>query len=341
MLFRISNDNSKRKVSLPEHFQKLTLAKKPLLVKNLIFTLSLLFSTIGFGQDYIPIFEGYDSVKWNNVFGYIDFFSGSNEYRTRFARIDSIVIDSTIIDSGNEYREFKYSNTFSFGNKTILIREDTANGRVYAKLPNGKEEYLIYDFSLEVGDEFDFYLLSSSVDSFNFYCTFLVESVAFEDFFGVSRKVIKFKTSRDCWIEPFVEGIGTLGGFEYFYNKYYWIDGTSPNVLCTFKNGEKVFGDSICFKELIPTNTEKIESEFYLKIFPNPTDNQLVIKNTSQNILSGKLKITDLTGRIFIEKQIRFKEEIRIEEVEKLVPGIYFLSLETDEGRMVNKFIKN
>jgi hypothetical protein len=69
-------------------------------------------------------------------------------------------------------------------------------------------------------------------------------------------------------------------------------------------------------------NIKKNESDFNVKLYPNPTAGKLEIK--IENLKAGNItiKITDVLGREV--KQLEYEEEIDVSALEK---GIYFFSL--------------
>jgi hypothetical protein len=75
------------------------------------------------------------------------------------------------------------------------------------------------------------------------------------------------------------------------------------------------------------------EGEFLVKVYPNPTDGPFnVISNTAA---IGRL-ITSL-GQILLEEiQIPANREIEI-QAQTLQPGVYFLQLETVDGKVLVK----
>ncbi len=75
-------------------------------------------------------------------------------------------------------------------------------------------------------------------------------------------------------------------------------------------------------------------------IYPNPAVNKLIV---TLNMPAGKASatITDLTGRVLMQYQVKAKDKDRLEiDVAQLKSGTYFLQLQTKEGNKTLKFIK-
>ncbi len=98
--------------------------------------------------------------------------------------------------------------------------------------------------------------------------------------------------------------------------------------------------DTVTFKIVIYTTPLSIignRNKANLKLFPNPVDNYIVIKN--YEFLNGDFEIAifDYSGNIikFLKSN---KEEIFIGD---LKPGLYLLRISYDDNTYINKFIKN
>ena len=72
-----------------------------------------------------------------------------------------------------------------------------------------------------------------------------------------------------------------------------------------------------------------------IKIYPNPVMNKLNLQIASKDFHSAQ--ITDINGRIVLQN-ISVSNEI---DVSALKSGMYFITLQSSEGKMTKKFIKN
>ncbi|MGO3182472.1 MAG: T9SS type A sorting domain-containing protein [Aequorivita sp.] len=73
-----------------------------------------------------------------------------------------------------------------------------------------------------------------------------------------------------------------------------------------------------------------------LKIYPNPARNKLIIQSTTDDFES--ISITDVNGRIVFSMKHHISNEI---DISALKAGMYFLHLQSSEGNITKKFIKN
>jgi hypothetical protein len=73
-----------------------------------------------------------------------------------------------------------------------------------------------------------------------------------------------------------------------------------------------------------------------LSIFPNPAKNEFLFK-TNEKIKS--YTIYNLTSELILSKQTDFKNEEKV-NVEALKAGVYILKVDTENGSIVSKFVK-
>ncbi len=73
-------------------------------------------------------------------------------------------------------------------------------------------------------------------------------------------------------------------------------------------------------------------------IFPNPAHDVINFSN-AENVTVDKVTISDINGRLVKSEHIKAVSESRI-DVSDLQPGIYFLTLSTNEGMITKKIIK-
>lgn len=72
-------------------------------------------------------------------------------------------------------------------------------------------------------------------------------------------------------------------------------------------------------------------------IYPNPCEDELNIKLLSSNCVVKSYYCTDLAGRVV---SVPEKEFSKVFNTSKILPGYYFLHLETNQGKVTRRFIK-
>ncbi len=87
----------------------------------------------------------------------------------------------------------------------------------------------------------------------------------------------------------------------------------------------------------VKTNSIKEESSEKISVYPNPSENFIIIDFQNKNIES--IKITDISGKtIYVEKKPNNYFKINIENFKKTV---YVLYIETNKGTIIKKIFKN
>lgn len=91
----------------------------------------------------------------------------------------------------------------------------------------------------------------------------------------------------------------------------------------------------------VTSSNLKVDEFFSSKFstYPNPANNIVTISNTD-NILLTNVVITDINGRNVKEVKVNNASETEI-NISDLTAGIYFMNIQTDNGKAVKKIIKN
>lgn len=124
---------------------------------------------------------------------------------------------------------------------------------------------------------------------------------------------------------PFTNELGevpfSLGGIEFFSisaNNTYYVDQfiyTNPNWICTFGIDDNHKGNIL--------------------IYPNPVTGILTINNTSSTTISS-ISVYDLLGRLVMTQYDDFNQI----DVSSLDSGLLFVEIETEDGIIAKKIIK-
>lgn len=295
--------------------------------------LALLFSSISYCQEYPQmVVEGATWIyqhEYNNI----------NTYNFHVYHING---DTTV--NGIEYSKvylqdfdidtLGFLSISSTGIKSALMREDTLSKKVYTIILDEsiliygvndfeeffgtgeyEDEYLLYDFSLLVGD---------TLDSPNFNFTiFDIETV--EKF---NYEVKKFNIDAG---NQYFERFG--GEFDLFAQlKLFFVQGGAPTLLhyCITDNYEcEVFIGTSSIANLT-------QSEF--SVFPNPADQFVAIKVPNEKILS--LRLLTAEGRLmFTQNQIN-ANDITVDLSQINYKGIINIVGITENSRFVKRLIK-
>ncbi len=198
-------------------------------MKKSLCILLLFLSNLAHCQEYKPLLDTYN--QWSVRYC----FSGCSTdiYYTN---------GDTIVDAMN----YKVLDGYHYISRGFLLREDVTEKKVYLKtiLPNGTRDYLLYDFSLEVGDSIDIKNPASpfiedagyyKVDSITLLP--LVDSNLYRHFYLSPAASNTISENDAVW----VEGVGSLSLIN--------APGGDPNVnsagrvACMFKDGVSFYAD--------------------------------------------------------------------------------------------------
>ncbi len=155
------------------------------------------------------------------------------------------------------------------------------NGKAYYFRNAGDEPVLLYDFTLEEGDEFYVYALQTNL---------VVDSVGSMTVGNRERKVLYLSAMGQQVV--WCEGIGSLNGLLNNYGNI-GLTGGSEELLCVQHNGEVLYNNPRYDKCFI--NALSIEDYIVpISIYPNPSSGKFNISTEGND---GRADIYDSLGR--------------------------------------------
>lgn len=221
-----------------------------------------------------------------------------------------------------------YKKLLSTSSYSGAIRQDTNTQRVYYVPKNYSNEYLLYDFSINVGDTITSYVDPGVIVP----CHNTVFSI---DSIYIGNKYRKrLRLSSDCWIGSWIEGVGSEAGLL-----EPWAGGPASYQLWCFEYNGKVLyplPDTIyssCDSTLLFVNEQNILNQRVVNISPNPFSNEAIIF-LNQPFLKQTFSITvfSLLGKEIIKIKL-ISSETKIERGH-LPSGIYFYKVQNENGSM-------
>ena len=245
---------------------------------------------------------------------------------------------------------FYFKNTAWWATETFL-REDTANGRLYARYSTDvtKDEYLLCDMSLLEGDTFvlrngaedriHFEDKTMVVDSIGYpmgkkviYMTLLDLGSYYEDFFFESS-AYNYMAEYNISLR-FMEGVGPMYGIhpplsEPYLGALLCLHKDDSLYYMTHENlGCSQFGAGVTIRE-----------KPLLRICPNPASQYVIVESVSGEELSGKVIVRDIVGRVCRQQNVS-GQLVHI-PVESLPQGIYLLTYMDEQNNITTrKFVK-
>lgn len=192
-------------------------------MKQALLTLFCLLSLYSRGQDYIPLL--------NDNSWYLHFwaFMAPNDDMGWTQPVGNVTINDTVY---THYQEsYSFSDNFPPTENNYYIREDIEQKKVYTRIDD--EDRLLYDFSMEVGDQIDV-----NIDDFPY--TFAVVA---KDSFAVDtgrKRVMLILEDVNAWDggipEYWIEGVGSLNHPLRTFENY--LPDLSFQVLCNHYGDE-------------------------------------------------------------------------------------------------------
>ena len=296
-----------------------------------VFTTLISFSVNAQNYDYIPLVKP-GLQFWTCDEGYV----GHNDEAYRFKRY-ALTDEDTIIDNETYKKLYFYKNVeFDTATATYIgaLRENSQK-QVFYKGMYGTMELneMIYDFSLSVGDTFS----GGSLNMDYPYIRLEVTNIDTINYNGIERRRFTILTTGSSTPTIWLEGIGNLEGlfFPYHTNTAdFW-----GNTRCYIHNGELLYsyythGGNDCITPLM--GVESIIEDNSITIYPNPTNSEVNI--SSENIINS-IEIYNSLGQRVYYSVVNSMEKVI--DISSFVNGVYILGVNTENGVIRKKIIKN
>ena len=223
--------------------------------------------------------------------------------------------------------DYKILDGYHFSSRTFLLHENLIEKTVQLAIitPTKVTEFLLYDFSLEIGDSIELFnpvspypLLAGFYQLDSIVFKPLEDSQLYRHFYLSPTNSNTQSNESPIWIES-VGSLSLING-----------PGSTPNfngggqLSCYFKDGESRYfnSDSIqtCDQEHFLSLDELIDQSQFT-VFPNPSINSITISTDSNEF--SKCEIVDINGNLVLD----FKLEQNNTYTHHLDPAIYFIKL--------------
>jgi len=242
----------------------------------------------------------------------------STIYTTHSNHIESdTVINSKIygvlIDNVYNYGGH-YSDTVGY------IREDIQSRKTYFLSKYAKDEILLYDFSLSIGDIFNAKTFWGGSE----YDTVTnIDSIVY---MGQKRLTITLTNGNNSL--DWIEGIGSKQGF--LYTNYY--HGT---LLCLTSDMELLYKNDAGYDGCIIALYENLDDEPIqnkLKIYPNPATDYIRVEKDKP---IESIKILDLYGHILA--QYKPNQKSFVISLSGIKKGLYLINIDSEIEKLIVK----
>jgi len=295
------------------------------IIKHRIFSLPLMFTFLiviqnpVISQEYIPI--ALEGVQWIIGFDKIEtpqLVDDLWEYS---------ILGDTTIENFDYMKVFKRSLVPTDASPPFVpngdyelygfIRDDSSNKKVYAFLLYNNyycpvnEDFLLYDFSVQVGDTARFCLIPDFME-------YVLGSISSGVYLGFETRIFSNIDSYDIY--EYYEGMGSYFGlfeqmfapFKSSHQKY--LQYTYLHYYCR---------EAPC--NLVVSVPEINNDEPKLKFYPSPADQILTVSFLKKSS-AGEIVIMNILGQTVIRKYIRAQDETINIDIGTLSPGLYFIN---------------
>ncbi|MCT4580466.1 MAG: T9SS type A sorting domain-containing protein [Flavobacteriales bacterium] len=274
-------------------------------------------------QGYTPLLDNYNEWRLTSCyFGCVD---------------DKYYTDGDTIVDGNSY---KILDGYHYISRTFLLREDIHERKVYLKLANYNsrpDEFLLYDFSLSVGDSMNVY---NPIAPFVFDAgMFQLDSIAlhplvdgnsYKHFYLHALDTVQAGRQNAVWIE----GAGSLSLIN--------APGATPNVngagkiSCFFKNDQLFYSQLDSTNECSTDYTVGVRGQelFDIDLITNHIDKNVLVKYNG--IKPVELAIYTINGQLLTKQKIFSEEVVDISSFNK---GILLFEFTIGEKKIFKKVL--
>ena len=151
----------------------------------------------------------------------------------------------------------------------------------------------------------------------------------------VNNNYFTIEKSQDGEIFELVDVISGAGNssqeINYSLNDNNPYEGTSYYRLKQTDYDEKYsYSDIIAIKK---------ENKTKLVIYPNPSNNAILISNFGKSLSSSSLKVYDTQGRLVLNRILEEETDYKL-DISTLVNGLYFIKMINNQNTFTESFIK-
>ena len=218
----------------------------------------------------------------------------------------------------------------------IFLREDTADGKLYAYYSSFGQEFLLCDMSLNPGDTFSLNLPYEYGNGIVFNSQMLVDSVTI---IGGKKSVHLSLLSGDVFNHffhqeyninlRFIEGVGPMYGVYYLMP-----DPMVGMLLCVHKDDTLSFMTHENLGCTQNCSSVKDYPSSFIEIRPNPASEHLSI-TFDQDHVEGFVFLRDVTGRIVCSNHINGNPVFL--PIHNIPKGLYLITYMDNQGRKITK----
>jgi hypothetical protein len=277
--------------------------------------------------------QPYQPLVVENAHWEVGFYSTENPIWAPYQMYQYLICGDSILN-GQQYKKLFYRDLDDADPEHILseefyglMREDTLNRKVYAinsynyynECPIN-DEFLLYDFDLEVGDTTDMCLLSQ-------WGQWIIYDINYETIFNKERRL--FYQFNNSW-EYIIEGVGSNYGLLEWGNFTKKNESGSKGAyfeLMNYCNGT----DEEC--GYLWVGIEEREESVKLKVTPNPAKEIVNFEfGNIQNLQQAQLRCYDVFGSLLHSEAIVQGQKEVVLDISSWPSGMYVAVVYSNGG---------
>lgn len=212
--------------------------------------------------------------------------------------------------------------------------------QIYSK-DGANTETLLYNFGMAIGDsmETEIYPRTKYIS--------ILDSIGDTTMNNTTRKIYylrEFPKVYSGWKtqEIWIEGIGSITDGLLRHTEFGLTGANHGYQLLCFHQNETLIYQSQdfdnCYINISDGVSEKLTKPDFLKLFPNPTNGQLIVEVNQPFSSDASIEILSLTGRI-IKTQNSLQKGENIIDLSNISAGTYFVRLKSTRETMTKKLI--
>jgi len=279
--------------------------------------LTLLFVVIVqfcYGQEYHKLVD--TNKMWSVLL-----INGTNPYykSTHFIKFQGDTIINDTMYKKVLKAEDEFHNNWELNG---YIREDSSRKVYYLNYECYYEEYLIYDFNVNIGD------------TINYFEPYIVDSIDSIYISNQYRKRIFIHSIISSFSDVWIEGIGSIYGVINSMTE--GVVGIRFELLCFYENDTLSYIDSSyneCYYNTYNV-IENISVNSPFIIYPNPATQTINISFNNQQNMPYTFELYNYYGEIICKKQIINSTSFELSNISN---GIYFYIIKDNKNFIIHR----
>jgi hypothetical protein len=220
------------------------------------------------------------------------------------------------------------NEVFSYS-ETVIIPNDPINSYFSLNYDNLNDKLFALNMAFDSTGNFS----GTSLVEINTLTGEVIPRSPLSEFYGFVAGSSAFDQNTGSYLVSAIDtnNIQKMIVFDTYTNTY--VNGFSPPGV-----SEIVCDNTVFATETYITTAIKERQTNPISFYPNPADTKLTVTIDRGSVKDLKLGIYDITGKQVIQQSFRNVNQVTL-DVSSLIPGMYILKSETEEGSKTSKLV--